>query len=244
MFKAFKPAVAASAVLLLAASGVSHAQTFSYFGENGPAHWGELNPAWGACNSGETQSPVDLSGPPHRNQHHELSIDYGVTAGEIFNNGHTIEVETHGPNLLTLDGIVYQLKQFHFHTPSEHRVNGRGYDMELHLVHTAPDGSIAVVGVFLKRGPTSKALAPILASLPNELNVHEELQQSFNPADFLPESREHYRYVGSLTTPACTEGVKWIVMAQPVTVSDEDMAQLAARMSFNARPVQRSVNQH
>jgi carbonic anhydrase len=244
MFKAFKPAAAATAVVLLAASGALHAETFSYFGDNGPAHWGELNPAWGACNSGASQSPVDLNGPPRGNEHRELSIDYGVTTGEIFNNGHTIEVETQGANLLTLDGIVYELKQFHFHTPSEHRVNGRGYDMELHLVHAAADGTLAVVGVFLKRGPTSKALAPILASLPTELNVHEEVQQSFNPADFLPKSLEHYSYRGSLTTPACSEGVKWIVMAQPMTVSDEDMAQLAARMSFNARPVQRSLNQH
>ena len=116
--------------------------------------------------------------------------------------------------------------------------------MELHLVHAAADGTLAVIGVFLKRGPTSKALAPILTSLPDELNVHEELQQSFNPAAFLPASREHYSYRGSLTTPACTEGVKWIVMTQPITVSDEDMAQLAARIDFNARPVQRSVNSH
>lgn len=244
MFKAFGPVLAASAVCLLAASSAIHAQTFSYFGENGPTHWSELNPAWGVCNSGETQSPVDLTGPPHGSKQHQLSIDYGITAGEIFNNGHTIEVETHGTNLLTLDGIVYELTQFHFHTPSEHRVNGRGYDMELHLVHAAADGSIAVIGVFLKRGPTSKALAPIFASLPNELNVHEELQQSFNPADFLPQLREHYRYLGSLTTPACAEGVKWIVMAQPMTVSDEDLAQLESRIGFNARPVQRSVNQH
>lgn len=244
MFKAFRPVVAATAVGLLAASGALHAQTFSYFGENGPAHWSELNPAWGVCNSGEIQSPVDLNGLPQESKQHQLSIDYGVTSGEIFNNGHTIEVETQGTNWLTLDGIVYELKQFHFHTPSEHRVNGRGYDIELHLVHTAADGTIAVIGVFLKRGPTSKALAPIFASLPNEMNVHEELEQSFNPADFLPESREHYRYRGSLTTPACAEGVKWIVMAQPMTVSDEDMAQLASRIGFNARPVQRSVDQH
>lgn len=243
MFEAFKPVAAASALVLLAASGPSYAQTFSYYGETGPQHWSELNPAWGACNSGETQSPVDLNGPPHGNKHRELSIDYGITSGEIFNNGHTIEVETQGANLLTLDGVVYELKQFHFHTPSEHRVNGRGYDMELHLVHAAPDGTLAVIGVFLKRGPTSKALAPVLASLPNEVNVHEEVQ-SFNPAAFLPPSRDHYRYVGSLTTPACTEGVKWIVMAQPMTVSDEDMARLAAHMSFNARPVQRTMNQH
>jgi carbonic anhydrase len=205
---------------------------------------GELDPAWSACNSGEIQSPVDFKGPPQGSKHRQLSIHYGDTTGEIFNNGHTIEVEAQGTNVLVLDGIVYELKQFHFHTPSEHRINGRGYDMELHLVHAAADGTLAVIGVLLKRGPTSEALAPIFASLPNELNVREELEHSFNPADFLPKSREHYRYRGSLTTPACAEGVNWIVMAQPMTVSDEDMAQLATRIKFNARPVQRSVGQH
>jgi carbonic anhydrase len=129
--------------------------------------------------------------------------------------------------------------QFHFHTASEHRVNGRGFDMELHLVHTTADGSNAVIGVFLKRGRSSRALAPIFESLPDDVNVHHPLDSPFDPASFLPRSRAHYRYVGSLTTPPCTEGVQWVVMSEPVTVSDEDMAQFAERIHFNARPVQR-----
>jgi carbonic anhydrase len=216
-------------------------QTFGYFGPNGPAFWGTLSPDWVACGTGTIQSPVDFGKvTPHHPQWTKLAIDYDAnTTGEIFNNGHTIEVETEGVNTLTLDGIVYELKQFHFHTASEHRVEGRGFDMELHLVHAAADGSNAVIGVFLKRGGSSGALARIFEALPDDLNVHHPLDAPFDPAAFLPRSRDHYRYVGSLTTPPCTEGVQWVVMSDAVTISDEDMAQFAERIHVNARPVQR-----
>jgi carbonic anhydrase len=229
-----------AAGILVAPGGVA-AQTFGYLGDIGPTHWAELSPAWTTCGTGEIQSPVDLTRLAfHPRSGRKLSIDYDAkTTGEIFNNGHTIEVETEGVNRLTLDGVEYELSQFHFHTASEHRVFGRGYDMELHLVHTSAAGTNAVVGVFLKRGRSSRALAPIFASLPNDINVHHVLASPFDPAAFLPESRAHYRYVGSLTTPPCTEGVEWVLMRDPVTVSDEDMAQFAERIHFNARPVQR-----
>jgi carbonic anhydrase len=120
-------------------------------------------------------------------------------------------------------------------------VLGRGYDMEMHLVHTSAEGSNAVIAVFLKRGPSSGALAPVLAAMPTDVNVKYPLTSAFNPASFLPRSTAHYRYLGSLTTPPCTEGVRWVVMTEPVSVSDEDMAQFAERIRFNARYVQRPV---
>jgi carbonic anhydrase len=229
------------AAWVLATLGTVRAQTFGYFGDIGPAHWGDLSPDWKTCSSGERQSPVDFR---HVTPRDNFSIDYGPTRGAIFNNGHTVEVETErieGDNTLTLKGVVYKLVQFHFHTASEHRVQGRGFDMELHLVHQSDDGANAVIGVFLKRGPTSGALASIFASLPDDLNVKHELEQPFNPARFLPSSRTHYRYGGSLTTPPCTEGVQWLVLTEPATVSDEDMAQFAERIHFNARFVQRRL---
>jgi carbonic anhydrase len=226
---------------VLAIPSGATAQTFGYFGDIGPAFWGDLSPDWATCRTGEIQSPVNITKlAAHPASPRKLSIDYDAnTTGEIFNNGHTIEVETEGSNTLTLDGVAYELVQFHFHTASEHRVESRGFDMELHLVHASADGSNAVIGVFLKRGRSSKALAAIFESLPNDINVHHPLDARFDPATFLPRSRAHYRYVGSLTTPPCTEGVQWMVMSEPVTVSDEDMAQFAERIHFNARPVQR-----
>jgi hypothetical protein len=120
-------------VCLSASMRPAAAQTFGYFGPIGPGFWSDLNPAaWGACNSGTLQSPVNLGHLPIRPN---LEIDYGTTTGEIFNNGHTIEVETEGANSLILDGVVFELTQFHLHTPSEHRVLGFGYDMEMHLAH-------------------------------------------------------------------------------------------------------------
>jgi carbonic anhydrase len=231
---------------IFSVSSSALAQEFGYFGEIGPAFWGELSPAWETCGSGDIQSPVKLT-PGKDLSSKKLQITYGVTAGEIFNNGHTIEIETEGNNTLMLQGIVYELVQFHFHTPSEHRVGskrsskGRGYDMELHLVHRAGDGTNAVIGVFLKRGKSSNALEPIFASLPDDLNVKHPLDELFNPADFLPRDTTQFRYIGSLTTPPCTEGVKWVVFTQPVTVSDEDIAQFAERIHFNARYVQRAL---
>ena len=225
---------------LMTPRGVT-AQTFGYSEGSGPAFWGGLDPGWAACRTGKTQSPVDFTElAPQHPSWGDVSLRYDEkTMGEIVNNGHTIEVETEGNNTLTLGDTVYALKQFHFHTASEHRVAGRGYDMELHWVHASADGSNAVIGVFLRRGESSGALAPIFDNLPNDLETHHHLVDPFNPAAFLPTSTSHYRYVGSLTTPPCTEGVQWFVMTEPVTVSDEQMVRFAERIHFNARPVQR-----
>ncbi len=143
-------------------AGTALAQEFAYSGELGPAHWAELDPAWTTCGTGDEQSPVNLGRPiERRRKFRRLGIEYGPTEGAIFNNGHTIEVETEGENTLELDDVRYELVQFHFHTPSEHRVAGRGWDMELHLVHRSAQGGLAVLGVFLRRGADSGALAPI-----------------------------------------------------------------------------------
>jgi carbonic anhydrase len=222
---------------------VTGAQEFGYRGEIGPDHWSSLNPSWAACGSGESQSPVNLG--PQRIYRH-VNVSYGPSTGRIFNNGHTVEVEIDsGDNILELDGITYELVQFHCHIGSEHRVDGRGYDMELHLVHKSASGANAVIGVFLRRGKDSGALAPILELLPDIVteNVKYEIEGTFDPSDFLPESTAHYRYLGSLTTPPCSEGVKWVVMTNPKRVSDEDIAQFAAQVSYNARLTQRRVPQ-
>jgi carbonic anhydrase len=213
-------------------------QTFEYFGDHGPSFWGQLSPEWAVCSTGEIQSPVNF-GPARRFQ--KLPIHYTESTGEIFNNGHTVEVEVDHGNILTLQGIDYELHQFHFHVPSEHKLNGRGFDMELHLVHKSEDGATAVIGIFLKRGRSSGEMASIFQELPDDIDVHHPLSESFHPAEFLPKSRSHYRYLGSLTTPPCSEGVQWILLKDAVTVSDEDIAQFAERIHFNARLVQRKI---
>jgi carbonic anhydrase len=224
---------------LIGVAATASAQPFAYFGERGPEHWGDLSPAYATCSTGLEQSPVDF-GPLTllSTRRRGLSLHYGETLGRIFNNGYTVEVETEGANTIEIDGVEFELLQFHFHNPSEHRFDGRGSDMELHLVHRSAAGELAVVGVLLNRGSTSGALSVVFDHLPTEVGVLEELPP-FNPRAFLPSSLVHYRYAGSLTTPPCREGVRWMVLAQPRTVSDEDMARFAAQVSFNARPVQR-----
>jgi carbonic anhydrase len=230
---------------LASGEGVSSAHapspSFLYFGRTGPAFWGGLDPAWGACANGRVQSPVDFGRKSIGSERPNLSIDYGRTGGEIFNNVHTIEIETEGENGLNLGGEVYTLSQFHFHVPSEHTIKGDGHDMELHLVHTSAAGANAVVAVFLDRGASSGALSPIFGQLPDDINVHHKLDAAFDPAEFLPDDRSHVLYSGSLTTPPCTDGVRWVVLTSPVSVSSEDLAKFDERIHFNARPVQRSL---
>jgi carbonic anhydrase len=228
------------ATVVLVSGSAASAQSFTYFGDAGPDHWGELAPAWATCSTGQTQSPVDF-GPLAlvSTRHRELTLHYGETRGLIFNNGHTVEVETEGENDLEVDGQIYRLVQFHFHNPSEHRFAGRGADMELHLVHRSATGALAVVGVLLNRGGSTGALSAVFDHLPHAVGEEEELEQTFNPRTFLPASLVNYRYAGSLTTPPCSEGVRWMVLASPVTVSDEHMARFAAQVNFNARPVRR-----
>jgi carbonic anhydrase len=218
------------------------AEGFGYFGKLAPPFWGRLNPAWGACSNGQIQAPVDLGrNLVHSRRFDDLNIDYEPITGEIFNNGHTIEVETEGENVLMIKGVPYHLVQFHFHVPSENTLEREGHDMELHLVHRNATGANAVIAVFLDRGATSGALTPIFDQLPDDVNVHHELEAPFNPATFLPQARYHVRYLGSLTTPPCTEGVRWFVLVTPVKVSDEHLARFHERIHFNARPVQRSL---
>jgi carbonic anhydrase len=225
---------------ILAAASSAAAQEFAYSGDLGPAHWGELSPDWELCGSGDEQSPVDLA---HRRipvrRAKRLALESHESEGEIFDNGHTIEVEVEGENALELDGERYELVQFHFHSPSEHVVDGRGYDLELHLVHRSEAGELAVVGVFLQRGPTSGALAPIFEQLPDEVGPHVPLAEPFDPSEFLPRSRRHFRYRGSLTTPPCSEGVRWMVLREPISISDEHMARFDEIVRFNARPAER-----
>jgi carbonic anhydrase len=231
-----------AAVILLSAPPGARAQEFTYFGDSGPAHWGALSADWEACGIGRIQSPMDVGRLTLlTSRSRRLSVDYGHTTGEIFNNGHTIEVATEGANLLMLRGVEYELDQFHFHTPSEHRFAGRGFDMEMHLVHKSAAGDTAVVGMFLRRSRSSGQLAAVFANLPAvdaPLNTRTPLPP-FNLRSFLPKSLTNYRYLGSLTTPPCTEGVHWVVLEDVMTVSDEDMAQFTRRIAFNARPVQR-----
>ncbi len=216
----------------------SHAGPWGYDGAKGPENWGTLDPAYQACSDGVQQSPIDLAGNI-RAQLPAINLNYVSGALRIVNTGHTVQVNSPDGSTLTLDGKSYKLKQFHFHAPSEHRVNSIAFDMEIHFVHQAEDGSLAVVGLMVRQGGTNKGLTGIVDNLPAGVNQEVEVAGvNFWPASLLPRERTHYRYFGSLTTPPCTENVTWLVLKTPVQASAAQINAFKQAFPANARPVQ------
>ncbi|PLX07301.1 MAG: carbonic anhydrase [Marinilabiliales bacterium] len=213
---------------------------WSYEGETGPEYWSCLSGEYKSC-TGNHQSPIDIDEALEEKDLGELALDYAVTDGLSFiNNGHTVQVNFKGDNnKLTLNGIEYKLKQFHFHAPSEHTFKGEAAAGELHMVHVSDDGDISVIGIMLEEGEENAMLATILGSMPTEVDGKNEIAASLNPMELLPEDQSCYTYSGSLTTPPCSEGVNWFVMKNKVTVSAEQLAALEGAVpENNARPVQ------
>lgn len=208
---------------------------WSYEGATGPEYWAELcAPANQTCAAGVRQSPIDLPAAPEAHLP-QLSFHYEPMLLDAENNGHTIEVEDHSASYLRIGRERYELKQFHFHTPSEHQVEGQAYPMELHFVHSNALGELAVVGVFLQEG----AANPLIQEIWDHVAAGEEAEPHvFDPADLLPENREYYRYAGSLTTPPCSEGVRWHVLHAPIELSAEQIEEFQAIFPMNARPLQ------
>jgi carbonic anhydrase len=224
--------------LMAGAAQAGHAVHWGYQGEEGPATWGQLSPDYATCASGRNQSPVDLKGfieaelPP-------LALEYRKDANEVVNNGHTIQVNYLPGSLLKVNGREFELKQFHFHVPSENRIEGRSYPMEMHLVHADKDGNLAVVAVMITQGGENTTMEKIWAQMPEQAGEKRALEERISAAGLLPASADYYRFNGSLTTPPCTEGVRWYVMKQPLTVSAGQVEKFRHIMHHpNNRPVQ------
>lgn len=241
MPKLARSAVALSLFLLcLVGTTVSASDPvhWGYDGDVGPEHWGALSPDFAACSAGKEQSPVDIPAAAPVNPP-GLRIDYRPSELDIVNNGHSIQVNYEPGSTLEVGGAAYTLVQFHLHALSEHTLNGAYTDMELHLVHRDAGGHIAVVGVMIVEGTHNPAYVPILAHMPAEQG--ESLSVSGTTVDageLLPAEQRYYRYNGSLTTPPCTEGVTWLVMAAPVELSAAQIAAFQALYDHNYRPVQ------
>ena len=167
-----------------------------------------------------------------------LDFKYAKSGAEVVNNGHTIQVNLADAGTLNLDGSAYKLLQFHFHTPSEEKINGRAYPMVAHLVHKNDDGKLAVVAVLLTQGKANAALNPVFANLPKTEGAKKALDSGLDVAELLPAERGYYKFVGSLTTPPCSEGVRWQVLKTPVQVSAAQIASFRKLYKMNARPVQ------
>ena len=223
---------------LLRAQSSAHPH-WSYEGKEDPKHWGELDPAYAACSSGHTQSPINIVNakqadlPP-------LQFSYNAVPLSIVDNGHTIMVNYAPGSTLTVGDKVYTLQQFHFHHPSEEHVNGKKYDLVAHLVHADADGHLAVVAILFKRDSTPTPLFDILwKNLSTEKGKVVEVSfVTINAKDLLPPTTGYYTFAGSLTTPPCTEGVTWYVLKAPVDISGPELEVFARIYKHDDRPIQ------
>lgn len=226
-----------AATLLLCPAAFAATPHWEYSGEAGPAKWASLTPEFGQC-AGSNQSPVNLSGLVKADLA-PLQFHYLAGGRSVTNNGHTVQVDYAPGSSLELDGMHFTLKQFHFHAPSENLIEGHSYPLEGHLVHANDQGELAVVAVMFEPGKTNGALSQVWQSLPAKAGEHHQLKEAVSAEPLLPAKRDYYRFSGSLTTPPCSEGVRWLVMKQPVQVSQAQIDAFKAVMHHpNNRPVQ------
>ena len=231
-----KTLLCASLMFTASVFATEQAPHWGYSGENGPENWAKLTPEFGAC-TGKNQSPVNITGTIKADLK-PLKFNYKAGESQILNNGHTVQVVYDAGSTVVIDGVEYNLKQFHFHAPSENQITGKSFPMEGHFVHADKDGNLAVVAVMYKEGKENKALAKLWAHLPKE-GEKIALTPAGNALDLLPQNHAYYRFNGSLTTPPCTEGVRWIVMKKPVFVSKSQIEAFKTIMEHdNNRPVQ------
>ncbi len=156
----------------------------------------------------------------------------------MLDNGHTVQVNLAPGNAITVNGRTYELVQFHFHLPSEERINGKGYPMVLHLVHKDAAGRFAAVALLVEQGAPNEAVQQVWNNLPLEMHDTQMATAPLDLAKLLPQRRDYYTYMGSMTTPPCTEGVLWIVMKEPIQLSSQQIAIFARLYPMNARPIQ------
>jgi carbonic anhydrase len=211
---------------------------WGYSGDESPKHWGDLHKNYGLCSSGKNQSPIDLKNFI-KSDLAAIKFNYGTLVSDILNNGHTVQANYAAGSSITLNGHSFDLKQFHFHTPSENHIKGKSYPMEAHLVHADKAGNLAVVAVMFEQGDANSAMADLWKQIPKKVGDKYSLSSKVNVSNLLPENKDYYRFNGSLTTPPCTEGVVWLVMKNSVSVSKQQIETFSNVMHHaNNRPVQ------
>jgi carbonic anhydrase len=234
--------LAATATVLLPPRTQAQWKTpWNYDGAKGPLHWGDLDHDYAACKVGKEQSPIDI----RRTKKADLpAIRFEYKSGpiKIINNGYTAVRVNYAPgngNFLIVGEKRYELTQFHFHRPSEEYIDGKPYDMVIHLMHAASDAKVAGVAVLLKAGSANATIQQLWQYMPKTPGKEREVPGvDLNPAGLLPRDSAYYMYMGSLTAPPCTEGVAWFVLKAPVDVSAEEINAFAELYPHDVRPPQ------
>lgn len=227
----------ASAAGLCAAADTGR---WTYAGATGPAKWSSLEKGFALCKLGTNQSPIDIpDADARKGDLASLLFNYKPSPLSIIDNGHTIQVNYAPGSFLIVGGSQHELVEFHFHKPSEEKVDGKGHDMEAHLVHRDKDGKLAVVAVLLDEGKENALIKTLWSNLPQEKGKEHVVDAlKINALGLLPQKKDYYTYGGSLTTPPCSENVTWFVLKNPTQVSADEIARFAKAYPMNARPVQ------
>lgn len=229
-----------TAITLL--SGVTWADEtashWGYTGHNSPAEWGNISEKYRECGAGLNQSPINITHSLHADLP-PLTPSYESNSTDIVDNGHTIQINMAPGSTFSIDDKTFELKQFHFHAPSENHIEGKSFPLEGHFVNVDKEGNIAVIGIMFEEGEPNKVLEKVWKNMPSKEGESKTLQLSKIANALLPEDKHYYRFNGSLTTPPCTEGVRWFVLKTPVTISKEQVAKFHATMhQDNNRPIQ------
>jgi carbonic anhydrase len=225
------------------AAGQSMAQTtaaWSYDGKTGPELWGRLDPAYTACGRGHEQSPVDIRRARLNTALAPIEFHYIAGPVTLVNDGHTIRAEVDPGSYIVANGMRYELTGYEFHHPSEQTVKGKLTDMEIDLMHRSADGKLAVVAVRMTEdiARPNATLASLWGKLPAQAGASARVTEMVDTGGLLPADRGYWTFMGSLATPPCTEGVRWFVFEQEMTVSRTQLRALAAIFRVNTRPIQ------
>jgi carbonic anhydrase len=230
----------ATLAVAAASAQAAHTAHWSYSGATDAAHWAALDEGFKTCKLGHQQSPIDIvtRAAEKPAEAKPIAFAYAAGAAEVVNNGHTVQVNLPEGGSVSIGGTEYKLLQFHFHTPSEEKIDGRNYPLVAHLVHRDAEGHLAVVAVLFKLGHENAALKPVFTHLPPKEGQTAKLEGAFDAAQLLPPARGYYAFAGSLTTPPCSEEVRWQVLKTPVELSKAQLAAFRKLYTMNARPVQ------
>ena len=227
------------ALIALSAAQEQHAtHTWDYGDQFGPNHWGDLSADFTTCKTGRHQSPIDIR-HPKRADLPPMRFDYKPSPLHIIDNGHTIMINYAPGSIMSVGGKKYVLQQFHFYRPSEERVNGKSFDMTVHLVHADEEGHLAVVAVLLRQGADNALVHELWRELPREKRKETRKDNiEIDASQIVPFDHSYYTFSGSLTTPPCSENIRWFVLEHPATVSAEEIKKFSGLYRNNARPTQ------
>lgn len=247
-----------TSAIALCSSMPAWATSWSYSGSTGPRYWASLDSNYAECGYGKEQSPISINASVHL-ELSPLQFQFSPISANLIDNGHALQnvandvEETHSlqddlspaqsaKNTLTINGDTYQLAQFHFHVPAEHRIRGVSYPMEIHLVYRDSQSQLAVVAIMVQQTRLTKGnsvLHMITQNLAGKPVAWQNSKVSINLVKLMPRNLDYYHYEGSLTVPPCIEGVQWYVIRKPITISAADLRAFKAKAPINnARPIQ------